>query len=67
MCEDYTKAKENRERQFDPQYLVWWHQYESWLKSYPRKKRLPDWAIGNVPSIGKHEARELNGFHEIET
>jgi hypothetical protein len=40
---------------------------EALVRSWPRNKRLPDALLGTLPSIGKHEARELNGFHEIET
>jgi hypothetical protein len=40
---------------------------EQLVRNWPRNKRLPDALLGTLPSIGKHEARELNGFHEVET
>ena len=39
---------------------------EALVRSWPRGKPLPEELYGTLPTVGKHEARELYGFHEVE-
>ena len=67
LCDDYSKAKANRRMVRLKQNIEGYLFIEQLVRSWPRNKRLPDALLGTLPSIGKHEARELNGFHEVET
>jgi len=66
LCDDYSKAKANRRMVKLKQNIEGYLFIEQLVRSWPRNKRLPDALLGTLPSIGKHEARELNGFHEVD-
>jgi len=65
LCEDYSKAKDNRRMVRLKQNIEGYLFIEQLVRNWPRNKRLPDALLGTLPSIGKHEARELHGFHEV--
>jgi len=64
-CDNLRKAALNRERV--KKVYPWWSWYETVVKSWPKNKPFPYWIpLGNLPSVSKHEERELKGFHEVE-
>lgn len=67
-CSDFGAARKSRERQKDKHYLIWWYWYEAFIKSYPRNRLLPEWAIGKLPSVDKSERENIwrHGIYEIE-
>ena len=66
LCDDYSKAKANRRMVKLKQNIEGYLFIEQLVRRWPRNKRLPDALLGTLPSIGKHEARELHGFHEVD-
>ena len=66
MCLDYVAAARNRRMVRLKQNIEGYLFIEDKVRNWPRGKRLPDALLGTLPSIGKHEARELNGFHEVD-
>ena len=66
MCSDYLSAKRNRRMVKLKQNIEGYVFIEALVRSWPRNKRLPDALYGTLPSVGKHEARELHGFHEVD-
>ncbi len=65
MCTDLNAAKRNRHMVKYELNTSGYLFVESLVKGWPRKKPLPEWLWGYIPSVGKHEVRELFGFHEI--
>lgn len=66
LCDDYVAAKRNRRMVGLKQNISGYLFIEALVKSWPRNKPLPEWLWGTLPIVGKHEARELYGFHEVE-
>ena len=66
LCDNYIRARDNRQMVRLKQNIEGYLYIEQLVRSWPRNKRLPDKLLGTLPSIGKHEARELNGFHEVD-
>ncbi len=66
LCEDYSRAKANRRMVKLGGNIQGYLFIEALVRSWPHKKPLPEWLWGTLPTVGKHEARELNGFHEVE-
>ena len=65
LCSDYKAAARNRRMVRLKQNIEGYLFIEQLVRNWPRNKRLPDALLGTLPSVGKHEARELNGFHEV--
>jgi len=65
MCSDYQAAKRNRRMVKLKLNISEYVRIENLVKGWPKNKRLPDQLLGNLPTVGKHEARELYGFHEV--
>ena len=65
LCEDYKAAAHNRRMVRLKRNIEGYLFIEALVRSWPRSKPLPEELWGTLPSIGKHEARELNGFHEV--
>ena len=66
MCSDYIRAKENRRMVRLKRNIEGYLFAEALIRSWPKRKPLPEWLHGKLPSVGKKEARELHGFHEVE-
>ena len=64
MCADLGAAKRNRERQHKN--LNWWLWYEAFIKTYPRNKLLPGWAVGELPTIDKSERGNMRQYNIYE-
>jgi len=65
LCSDYKAAARNRRMVRLKQNIEGYLFIESLVRNWPRNTRLSDALLGTLPSIGKHGARELNGFHEV--
>ena len=65
LCSDYKAAADNRRMVRLKQNIEWWIWMEGKVKSWPKNKLLPGEFLGRLPTIGKHESRELYGFHEV--
>ena len=63
MCSNYKRAAENRRMVRLKQNILGYLFIEALLRSWPRKKPLPEWLWGSLPSVSKHE--RLYGFHEV--
>ena len=66
LCSDYKAAADNRRMVKLKQNIEGYLFIEALVRNWPHNKRLPDALLGTLPSIGKHEARELHGFHEVD-
>ncbi len=66
MCENYKRATENRRMVKLKQNISGYLFIEALVRGWPHNKPLPEWLWGRLPTVGKYEARELNGFHEVE-
>lgn len=62
LCENYSKAKRNRKMVRLKQNIEGYIFMEEFLKRWPHRKKLPEWMYGEVPNIGKHEAKELHKY-----
>ena len=67
LCSDYKAAARNRRMVRLKQNIEGYLFIEALVRSWPRKKPLPEWLYGHIPSVSKTEVRGLYGFHEIET
>jgi len=65
LCLNYKAAARNRRMVRLKQNISEYVRIEAKVKSWPKGKRLPDELLGTLPTVGKHEARELYGFHEV--
>jgi hypothetical protein len=65
MCLDYSAAKRNRRMVKLKENISGYLYIEALIRGWPKKKPLPEWLFGHVPSISKTESRELYGFHEV--
>ena len=67
MCEDYERAKDNRTMVRLKRNIEGYLHIEQLVKNWPRNKLLPDSLLGNIPSLGKHESRNIHqyGIHEV--
>ena len=68
-CDDLAAAARNRRRIKSGENLTWWLWYEAVVKSWPLRKPLPFWLPqGELPKVGKHEAKELreHGIYELD-
>jgi len=68
-CSDFGAAARNRQRIKSGENLLWWLWYEAVVKSWPYRKPLPFWLPqGNLPKVGKQEAKTLHqhGIYEVD-
>ncbi len=67
MCLDYQQAAENREMVRLKQNIEGYLFIEALVRSWPRKKPLPEWLYGHLPVVNGQEAKELYryGVYEI--
>ncbi len=67
LCSDYAAAACNRRMVRLKQNIDGYLWIENLVRTWPRKKPLPMWLYGRLPSVGKQEARELYqyGIYEI--
>ena len=65
MCDDYKSAARNRKMVRLKHNIEGYLFIEALVQSWPYRKLLPENLYGYLPSVGKQEARELDGFHEV--
>ncbi len=68
-CPDFAAASRNREMVENHENAAGYQLVEAVLRGWPSRKPLPNWIPqGKLPTIGKHEAREIEayGMHELE-
>jgi len=67
LCTDYERAGDNREMVRLKQNIDGYLFIEQLVRSWPRNKLLPERLLGNLPSLSKHETRNLYsyGLHEV--
>lgn len=63
LCDDYSRAKANRRMVRLKQNISGYLFIEALVRNWPRKKPLPEWLWGTLPSVDKNE--KLDGFHEV--
>ena len=60
MCENYRAAAINRRMVKEGLNIEGYLFIEALVRNWPHKKRLPEWLLGTIPSISKHEARNMH-------
>ena len=66
LCDDYSRARINRQMVRLKHNISGYLFIEALVQSWPRSKPLPEWLWGTLPLVGKNEARELHGFHDVD-
>ena len=66
LCSDYKAAARNRRMIKLKQNIEGYLFIEALVRNWPRKKPLPEWLYGHIPSVSKTEAKNLYGFHKVE-
>ncbi len=61
-CDDFEMAALNRRMVRLKQNITGYLWIEAVVKGWPRSKALPEWLYGTLPTVGKHEARDLHKY-----
>lgn len=67
LCDDYVRASGNRTMVGLKQNIEGYLYIEQLVRSWPRNKLLPERLLGNLPTLGNNESRNLYnyGMHEV--